>query len=104
MAFSDTTYRRVVAGTLSANGSSESTFTLRADLLVHSGGTTFVGTVHLEAQTEAGEWISAQTMTEEGACTIDFAVERPLRVRFERTSGDLVYSLEAATGYLEERG
>lgn len=100
MAFSTEVSRLVVAGTNSGSEISDTTFANVADILV-SG--TFTGSVFLQAETDAQNWVTVRTLTEEGAMTVSFARARPLRVTSAITAGSATYSLEIATEYREER-
>lgn len=100
MAFTDTTVRLEVEGTNTGSEISLTTFAIMADILV-SGS--FTGSVFLQAQTVAEDWVTVCTLTAEGAMTVSYARARPLRVTSNLSSGSATYSLETAVEYREER-
>ena len=106
MAFTDTTIREVVAGSFTATGSSDSTFVYGGDVLI-SG--TFDGTIRLEAQDRAGNWVGISDCEFVGSDLpnvkqFNLAITRPVRLTCTTfTSGTATYSLESIFTHEEAR-
>ncbi len=92
--------RLSVSGVFSSSGTSEATIASRGTVFI-SG--TFVGTVRVQAMTEAGNWVNALSVNSSGSESITFINDRPIRLDALLTSGVIEYSLEVANMYLEER-
>lgn len=92
--------RLSVTGTFAADGTSLDTLTNSATVFITGS---FVGTINVQARTEAGDWVNTYQFTGVGSEAISFARERPVRLNATVTSGEVEYSIENAVEFLDER-
>lgn len=89
-----------VTGVFTADGVSLDTVTNSATVFITGS---FVGTVNVQARTEAGNWVNVHEFTGVGSEAISFARARPVRLNATVTSGTVEYSVETAVDFLDER-